>query len=194
VIILIVGPSGAGKSETLKRIRELLPTAGCFHLDCEVQTRSNDELQHFRSQRTVDEFTLYGIETIDQLARDNAAEHLVVDVGAGFLNGASARTLHEKHHVIYLDTDPAIGYRRLNGRPGMENFPLAVYQQTVETFRSRLLGKAHRRIDTSAASPESVATQIVEYLNELWAEPELVSASKGLDATARNGRGDGQGA
>jgi len=123
--------------------------------------------RRFRDRIGDGRFSQFGFDTIESVAAENPGKHVLVDVGAGFLNGPFVSERLKRYRVISLEVEKEIGYARLGDRPGLD-FSMVDYEGTIRHIRSLLQDKPYLFVDTSVDPPNRVAAKVLEYLRRIW--------------------------
>lgn len=174
MIILLVGPSGIGKTTSYRAVAEQLPQCVFDHLDGLASRRAlrlglieRESVSLLRDHIGDDELFLgFGLEAVAEFELLNTGRHVVVDVGAGFLDAQCAVNLRQIHKVVALTATPEVAYRRFvrlrHARDQGE------YCRTeFSEHRGRVYSSADLMIDSTLLTKEETASRLAMGLKKL---------------------------
>ena len=164
--VVLVGPPGSGKSTVGAALAEALG----------ITVRDTDADVEARAGRSITEiFVDDGEEAFRDLERAAVtaalAEHDgVLALGGGAILDAEVRKSLAAHRVVYLEVSlrsaaPRVGFDR--SRPLLLGNPRAQWQQLMDARRPLYEEVAGVRISTDERTPQDVAAEILERLDEL---------------------------
>jgi shikimate kinase len=172
MIVLVIGPSGVGKSTLVGLVKVLFTDFEFCHLDDEAAdyAHRNGLISHPDVQMIVafgwERFLEIGKESLNELAA-STSRHLVVDVGAGFLQTNAFIPLLQQFPSICISGSKEAAHQRCSLRKN-ERRDFAEYC-SIEFSKSRLTmyGLCHHTIDTTHLTEEQSAEKLSRILHSL---------------------------
>lgn len=163
--LFLVGPMGAGKS-TLGRHLSFALQRFFYDTDREIEARTGADIPWIFDREGEAGFRRREEDMVDELTRETG---IVLATGGGVVLSAKNRDwLHQRGHVIYLETPVALQLERTRFD---RNRPL-LQQPDREAILTQLLEKrdplyrevAHQVISTASNNPKKVIRDILDSL------------------------------
>jgi shikimate kinase len=183
--LVLIGLSGSGKSTIGPRLARRLDLL-YVDTDKSVVARTSKPIHEIFASEGEPVFRAYEREAVREAV---AGPRAVISTGAGApINPANRALLWEGNTVVWLDAPIEVLVARLSrsDRPGRERRPLldgdaASKLPALLEARRPIYESAHVRVETDAARPDVVVTEILRRINPLTRRPRW-QATLALDA------------
>lgn len=174
-LVLLFGPSGIGKSTAIKFANERIQGVIFEPLDA-LTKQLGRELKFIREdqgirelQRAInnpDKFLELGIQAVNRLVANNPSQTVVIDVGAGFLDGSRISDWIANNISVVLCASSQVAYERIQtNRNDTRTFD-EYREQEFAAHRERLYFQAQYKIDATC-NAEQLGLRFIELLTGL---------------------------
>ncbi len=167
LIIPVIGPSGVGKSTLIGLVSSQFPSCSFHDLDRESGTyafkarmipRDNVHLLVEPTWRRLFDVGQLAIRQIEA----GTTKHLVIDIGAGFMQDDRAVLFAANHPAICIYSTPEVAYDRCRAR--------SPSRRTLEGYKRDEFSPRHIKIHATCKRTIDISGLSIEHSAELFSE------------------------